>query len=129
MDKYRRKQVGDEEETATAPNEIRISNGQIRTYVDVALRLLQEEKYPHVAIRGKGKTVNKAVTVTEIVKRKLVGRVTQQTQISSVKATDSWEPIEEGLDRITVTRNLPCIELRLTMIPEPNPRILVSSNS
>ncbi|KND04901.1 uncharacterized protein SPPG_00595 [Spizellomyces punctatus DAOM BR117] len=116
MEKYRRTAVGEEAEGDTAAeNEIRISShGKIRTYVAQILGLLKEGK--HVVIIGKGKTINKAVTVAEIAKRRLDGKVKQDTDICSVEATDVWDPIEEDLDRLLVTRHLPCIKLTLHMV-------------
>lgn len=52
-----------------------------------------------MVIVGKGKAINKAVTVVEIAKRRLDGKVKQETDIYSVEATDVWDPVEEDLDR------------------------------
>ncbi|TPX63213.1 hypothetical protein SpCBS45565_g06765 [Spizellomyces sp. 'palustris'] len=102
MEKYRRTAVGEETEGDLAENEVRIaSHGKIRAYLAQILGLLKEGK--HVVIIGKGKTINKAVTVAEIAKRRLDGKVKQDTDICSVEATDVWDPIEEDLDRYAVS--------------------------
>lgn len=59
----------------------------------------QAGKHGVVIITGKGNSINKAVTVAEITKRKLEGKVNQETDIYNVAATDVWEPVEENLDK------------------------------
>ena len=46
-------------------------------------------------LKGMGRAINKTVTVAEIVKRRVVG-LHQDTEISSLEITDTWEPREEG---------------------------------
>ncbi|RKO86564.1 hypothetical protein BDK51DRAFT_42658 [Blyttiomyces helicus] len=98
---YRRKEVGeDPDEPALPRNEMRITtHGKIKTYVGDVMALLQDESITTVAIYGKGKTINKAVTVAEIAKRRLGPQVRQETDIFSVEATDVWEPVVADRDR------------------------------
>ncbi|KAI9006172.1 hypothetical protein BC832DRAFT_592261 [Gaertneriomyces semiglobifer] len=114
MDKYRRKTVGEELKAEAAQNELLISSqGKVRTYVNNALSMLQNETFDSVVITGRGNTINKAVTVTEIVKRRLDNKLRQETEIFNIEATDIWEPVEDDLDRLLVTRYVPAIRLRL----------------
>lgn len=49
---------------------------------------------------GKGMTVNKAVTVVEIIKRRMQGSLHQYTQLGSVTSTEKWDPIKgKDMDR------------------------------
>lgn len=43
-----------------------------------------------------GRAINKTVTITELIKRRIVG-LHQNTVIGSTDITDTWEPLEEGL--------------------------------
>ncbi|KAI8926485.1 hypothetical protein BC831DRAFT_456385 [Entophlyctis helioformis] len=93
------------------------AGGKIKTYVDVALRHLQGQER-RVVVRGKSKAINKAVTVAEIIKRRMASlpvpaMVIQANQLYAEQETDVWEPIVENLDTLYVTRNLPCISIEL----------------
>ncbi|KAI9013845.1 hypothetical protein CLU79DRAFT_890356 [Phycomyces nitens] len=124
VEEYRRTtEAGTSDEIkSAADNEIAIgSNGTITSYVDVGLKALQEDKKPSIVIIGKGKTVNKAVSVVEIIKRRMEGRLYQYTQIGSAKSVDTWDAVKEkDLDKIAVTKQLPVIivHLSLAAIPE-----------
>ncbi|KAI8910725.1 hypothetical protein PhCBS80983_g05547 [Powellomyces hirtus] len=100
MEKYRRKVVGDEPAEPRQPNEIHIAtHGKIRDYVRDVLNLLKDRQHEQVVIVGRGKAINKAVTVAEITKRRMDGKVKQEPSIYHVQATDVWEPVEDGLER------------------------------
>lgn len=49
-----------------------------------------------------GRAINKAVTIAEILKRKMP--LHQCNALSSVEMIDIFEPLEEGLDRVTSRR-------------------------
>ena len=49
-----------------------------------------------------GRAINKAVTIAEILKRKMP--LHQCNNLSSVEMIDVFEPLEEGLDRVTSRR-------------------------
>ncbi|KAL2911961.1 Ribosome biogenesis protein erb1 [Polyrhizophydium stewartii] len=98
------------------------TGGRIKTYVEVALGLLQSG-HRRVVVHGKSKAINKAVTVAEIVKRRADMQVVQTNQLFSEEETDVWEPVNEELDMwsglltmvpsLHVTRHLPCIRIEL----------------
>ncbi|KAI8977545.1 hypothetical protein BDF20DRAFT_875428 [Mycotypha africana] len=119
MENYRRtkKDVNaDQEEKPPADNEVRIKHSKIPVYVDVCLKLLQEEKKKHIVVVGKGQFVNKAVTVIELVKRKMQGTLHQYTQIGSVSVTEQWDPTEDvELDSVQVRKKLPVIIIYLSL--------------
>jgi len=58
-----------------------------------------------------GRAINKAVTIAEILKRKLP--LHQQNSLTSVEMVDVYDPIEEGLDRVTNRRYVSCIMICL----------------
>lgn len=60
------------------------------------LLLQKENPIQDITIRGMGRAISKAVTVAEIVKRRIVG-LHQITSIDRVEINDVYEPTEEGL--------------------------------
>ncbi|KAJ3036185.1 hypothetical protein HK097_003895 [Rhizophlyctis rosea] len=104
MEKYRRKEVGLDQEPPLQPNEIRMSqNGKPKQYVQQVVDLLLDQTHPRVTITGLGATINKAVTVAEITKRRItqelkLGPLRQETDIENIKATDMWESVDGDLD-------------------------------
>lgn len=52
----------------------------------------------------------------EIVKRRILG-LHQNTEIGSVDITDTWEPLEEGLNRLETTRHVSVITITLSTVP------------
>merc|ERR1719331_3346945 len=66
-----------------------------------------------VVIKATGNALTKAVTSAEVIKRRFKG-LHQITNIGSTEIVDEYEPIEEGLDKVTQTRNLPFIEITLS---------------
>jgi Alba len=66
-----------------------------------------------------GRAMNKAVTIAEILKRKM--SLHQWNVLSSVEMIDVYEPIEEGLDIVTSRRYVSCmtITLSITLVQQP----------
>jgi hypothetical protein len=60
-----------------------------------------------------GRAINKAVTIAEIIKRKLP--VHQLNQLASVEMIDVYTPLEEGLDQVTSRRFVSCIKITLSL--------------
>jgi DNA-binding protein len=64
------------------------------------LNAMQEDLKKHIIVVGKGVNVNKAVTVVELVKRRMQGTLHQYTQIGSVSVVEQWDATEDkALDR------------------------------
>jgi hypothetical protein len=60
-----------------------------------------------------GRAINKAVTIAEILKRKMP--LHQLNTLSSVEMIDVFEPVEEGLDVITSRRYVSCMRITLSL--------------
>ena len=60
-----------------------------------------------------GRAMNKAVTIAEILKRKMP--LHQWNVLSSVEMIDVYEPIEEGLDIVTSRRYVSCMTITLSI--------------
>jgi len=63
-----------------------------------------------------GRAINKTVTIAEIIKRRVVG-IHQTTDVDSSKIVDSWEPTEEGLNKIETHRTVSSITITLSLKP------------
>ncbi|RUP11971.1 hypothetical protein BC936DRAFT_139906 [Jimgerdemannia flammicorona] len=132
MENYRRQPKSQEinqEHSLPAPadNEIRVTTqGKIKTYVSHGLALLQasliyqDSRFHSIVLTGQGKAINKTVSVTEIIKRRLDGSLHQYTQVGNVKATDVWESVQRDLDKLVVTRHLPVITIHLATMVLPD---------
>lgn len=59
-----------------------------------------------------GRAINKAVTIAEILKRKMP--LHQLNILSSVEMIDVYEPVEEGLDVVTSRRYVSCMKITLS---------------
>lgn len=59
-----------------------------------------------------GRAINKAVTIAEILKRKMP--LHQLNQLTSVEMIDVYEPVEEGLDVVTSRRYVSCMKITLS---------------
>jgi len=100
-------------EEPSQDNEIRITkNGLIGGYISYAFKLVQDENKSWV-IKAMGQTIHKAITVAEILKRRIEG-LHQINELASVKVVDIYEPLEEGLDRVELTRHIPSISITLS---------------
>lgn len=67
-----------------------------------------------------GRAINKAVTIAEILKRKMP--LHQWNALSSVEMVDVYEPVEEGLDMVESRRYVSCmtITLSVTLLTDPS---------
>ncbi|KAL5210392.1 hypothetical protein ABZP36_006015 [Zizania latifolia] len=113
MDRYQRVERP-RPESAIAENEIRITaQGLIRNYVSYATSLLQDRRIKEIVLKAMGQAISKSVAVAEIIKKRVPG-LYQDTIISSVSITDVWEPIEEGLVPLEMTRHVSMISVTLS---------------
>ncbi|CEP12261.1 hypothetical protein [Parasitella parasitica] len=119
VEEYRRTSKNVDKTEAEKPstdNEVRISHSKIPVYVDTCLKLLQKDNKTHIVVVGKGQFVNKAVTVIEMVKRKMQGTLHQYTQIGSVSVIEQWDAInDEKLDSVQVNKKVPVIIIYLSL--------------
>ena len=60
-----------------------------------------------------GEAITKSVTIAEIVKHRVAG-LHQVNEISTIVIDDEYEPIEEGLEKMVVSRKLTCLQIVLS---------------
>ncbi|KAL6527479.1 hypothetical protein OROGR_016569 [Orobanche gracilis] len=113
MDRYQKV----EKPKADSPinqNEIWItSQGRMHSYITYAMALLQEKGLDEIVFRAMGRAIYKAVTIVELIKGRIVG-LHQITAIQSIDITDTWEPLEEGLQILETTRKVSMITITLS---------------
>lgn len=73
---------------------------------------LQADGSTAIELKAMGRAINKAVTIAEILKRKIP--LHQQNTLSSVEMVDVYEPLEEGLDVVTSRRYVSCMMIVLS---------------
>ncbi|KAH6785884.1 Alba DNA/RNA-binding protein [Perilla frutescens var. frutescens] len=113
MDRYQKVEKP-KVETPIDENEIRItSQGRMRSYITYAMTLLQEKGSEEVVFKAMGRAINKTVTIVELIKRRIVG-LHQITAIQSTDITDTWEPLEEGLQILETTRKVSMVTITLS---------------
>lgn len=114
-DKYR---IVPRPKTPIREDEIRItSDGRVPRYVNYAARLFAEQKKKTVTIKATGNAISSAITLTEIVKRRFEN-LHQLNVIGMTTISDTYEPLEEGLDEVKRERDVPFIEITLTLEDE-----------
>mmetsp|Transcript_13552 Transcript_13552/g.28617 ORF Transcript_13552/g.28617 Transcript_13552/m.28617 type:complete len:167 (-) Transcript_13552:2042-2542(-) len=127
MDKYRLVQEhtkgdgNDHNESSSSSNnnddstmscEVRITQqGKPRNYISYAMKLFADNS-DKIVLKAMGRAINKAVTIAEILKRKMP--LHQCNALSSVEMVDIFEPLEEGLDRVTSRRYVSCMQITLS---------------
>ncbi|XP_039039301.1 ribonuclease P protein subunit p25-like protein [Hibiscus syriacus] len=113
MDRYQKVEKP-KPESPINENEIRItSQGAIRNYINYAIALLQDKHVKEIVLKAMGQAISKTVAIAEILKKR-VPRLHQDTAINSVSITDIWEPIEEGLVPVEMTRQVSMISITLS---------------
>eukprot|EP00977_Amphora_coffeiformis_P013480 scaffold3570_cov227-Amphora_coffeaeformis.AAC.14 len=93
--------------------EVRITQqGKPRAYISFGMNLF-ESGSEKIVLKAMGRAINKAVTIAEILKRKLP--LHQVNTLTSVEMVDVYEPMEEGLDVVTSRRYVSCILITLSL--------------
>merc|ERR1712203_350626 len=87
--------------------------GSVSAYISRAGKVYGELNQPKVVITATGNALTKAVTAAEVIKRRFKG-LHQISSLGSTEIVDEYEPIEEGLDKVTDTRSIPFIEIILS---------------
>merc|ERR1719235_2687632 len=113
MDKYRRV-TKPKEEVPKEDDEIRVTAaGSVSSYVSRAAKVYGELEKTKVVIKATGNALSKAVTTAEVIKRRFKD-LHQTTELGSTDIVTEYEPIEEGLDKVTDTRSVTVIEITLS---------------
>lgn len=113
MDRYQKVEK-QKTETQINENELRISaQGRMRNYISYAISLFQDKGVDEIVLKATGRAINKTVMIAELIKRRIVD-LHQNTSTGSIDLTDTWEPLEEGLLPIEMTRHVSIITITLS---------------
>ena len=114
LEKYKRVT---KDKDSTPENEIRITTkGGINTYISYGAKQLLEKKLKSIVLKASGAAISKVCIVTEILRHRIKG-LSQITRISNIEIKDEYQPLEEGLDVVIVSRILAVLEVVLTTEP------------
>jgi len=95
-------------------NEVRITKRKpLRNYVTYVLSQFRERNATEVTLRSMGETMDKIVSVAEIVRYRVKG-LYQINNIGSQTFEDVYEPLEEGLDVLRFKRTVQFFTITLT---------------
>merc|ERR1711974_66668 len=112
-----RKVIKPKEQLVKDEEEIRVTSaGSVSSYVSRAAKLFGEMEKVFVTVTATGNALTKAVTTTEVIKRRVKG-LHQITKMENQEIVDEYEPLEEGLDKVTDTRSVPSLEIKLSKDP------------
>ncbi|KAJ8371476.1 hypothetical protein AAFF_G00307940 [Aldrovandia affinis] len=117
MENYRKARTVEEPSACPFPGlpadtpEVRVRDGsKIRNLMGFAVGRMETDACRQILFSGAGRSVAKAVSCAEILKRRFRG-LHQHTRLLYRTAHEVWEPLEPaaGLDSLTVSRSVPAI--------------------
>lgn len=86
--------------------------GKPRGYISYAMSLF-EQGFKSIKLKAMGRAINKAVTIAEILKRKVA--LHQVNTLTSSEIVEIFQPLEEGLDVIESKRFVSCMTIHLSI--------------
>lgn len=89
--------------------------GKPRGYIAYAMNLF-EGGAKTIMLKAMGRAINKAVTIAEILKRKIP--LYQVNRLTASEIIEVFEPLEEGLDVIESKRYVSCMIIQLSISKE-----------
>jgi DNA-binding protein len=114
-DKYRRVEKVQEE---LPVNELRVRrNVGIGRYLRRAVELLNNKEKPidQIIIKGVSNAMESAVKLAELIKHR-VKALYQLNEVSNIVIADEYEPLEEGLDKLSFERSVIMLSITLSRI-------------
>ena len=110
MEKYRRVRTDREE---VPDGIIRINRVTLaQQFIEQVIEELTTKNKDKVVLSSLGEAICKSVTIAEIVKHRVKG-LHQVNDISTIVIDDEYEPVEDGLEKMTVQRKLTCLQITL----------------
>lgn len=112
-DKYRLIQEK-EEHSPASKNEIYITNdGRPNKFFGYGAEFLLQNQDQNLRIKATGKAISKAFLVAELIRKRIKG-LHQQTVVDTTDSISKYEPLEEGLDVVSIAKKLSVIEITLS---------------
>ena len=92
-------------------NEVHITSRQEPiNFIRYALFLFEKRNLPYIKFKASGSAISSLVNIAEILKKVIPG-IHQINKIYTLKYEQEYEPKEKGLDHVTITRNVPVLEI------------------
>merc|ERR1712096_467705 len=92
-------------------NEVHITSRQDPiNFLRYALFLFEKRNLPYIKFKASGSAIASLVNISEILKKVIPG-VHQVNRVYTLKYEQDYEPKEKGLDHVTITRNVPILEI------------------
>eukprot|EP01016_Furgasonia_blochmanni_P006660 TRINITY_DN1267_c0_g1_i4.p1 TRINITY_DN1267_c0_g1~~TRINITY_DN1267_c0_g1_i4.p1 ORF type:complete len:298 (-),score=106.64 TRINITY_DN1267_c0_g1_i4:348-1241(-) len=116
-EKYRRNPEASDQ-TPLPENEIRVrTQGRPAGLIFRALDLFRREQNPFkvITLRSSGGAIPKACVIADVLRRRIRG-LQQINTISTTTVSDTYSPLEEGLDVVQISRSLAVLEIRLSLL-------------
>lgn len=108
LDKY---QKVTKESSKSAENEILVSNkGDPMRHITYGTALLKDGGKTCLTVKASGAAMARAVKVALYLRKRVPG-IALLTKITNREVVDEYEPLEEGLDKVVVTRKMVVLEI------------------
>jgi hypothetical protein len=92
-------------------NEINVTSRQDPiSFLRYAIFLFERRNLPYVKFKASGSAIASLVNISEILKKVIPG-VHQLNRVYTLNFDQDYEPKEKGLDHVTITRNVPILEV------------------
>lgn len=79
-------------------------------FLRYAVHLFDKKNFPFVKLKASGSAISSLVNVSEILK-KVVPSLHQCNRMYTMKYVQEYAPKEKGLDHVSITRNVPVLEI------------------
>jgi len=89
-----------------------VSRFKLTFILSLSFFFLQATGSEKIVLKAMGRAINKAVTIAEILKRKMP--LHQVNCLTSSEVVDIFEPLEEGLDVVESKRYVSCMTITLS---------------
>lgn len=87
-------------------------NSKIKSLVTTAIKRLKDPEMQEVLWIGEGSSIQQAIICADVMKNRMKN-LGQLSSITYQRKEEMWMPTVEGLEQLTVTRNIPSISIRL----------------
>lgn len=112
-DKYRLIQHK-EDHSPAASNEIYVTNeGRPNKFFAYGAEYLLKNPDKNIRIKATGKAISKAFLAAELIRHRVKG-LHQQTHVDTTDSITRYEPLEEGLDVVSIAKKLSVVEITLS---------------
>jgi hypothetical protein len=117
MFKYRKVGTSQQQSGKPQPNEIRVGQAKpMRNYLGYIYGLHQEKKLETITVHGLGNVIPKCLAIGDNARRRIKD-LDEIIEFGTVEIEDTYEPTEEGLDKVVMKRKLPFIKVTLSIKP------------